>query len=181
MSGNNDVLDTGFAKGLSLIRQTIVGSLTEAAYKLLLTAEWEKEYHNLTGNTFTSYMVGIYYNRSLVRIISVYDADLSLRRPVRGKLWRGSGIGTIYVEDYDSGKMVPVKKYRLIDTDKDYGENTSRNFLRSYRPSDDIEFVMCTGTEYSQLLETVRHLDVLTGTFMEAPKIINNSWKRIPD
>ena len=36
-------------------------------------------------------------------------------------------------------------------------------------------------SEYSEYIESARRLDVLTRTYMEAPKIINANWKKIPD
>lgn len=177
---NAEVLRKGFAKGLKLIEETLIASLVDAAYKLLVQAESNKEYHNLTGNTLTSYMVGVYAGGSLRRIVTMYDADTDIDRPKRGKLYRGNGRGVVYVEDYDSGRWVHVRKSNLIETDRNYGENTSRNFLREHKVGKDkIGLVMCTGTEYSELLETVKRLDVLTHTFDDSRGIINNCWRKI--
>ena len=179
MSKNADILQKGFARYYERIVQTLTDSLVEAAYELLVKAESNKEYHNLTGNTLTSYMVGIYVSGRLSKIVTMYDAA-DIERPKRGKLYRGSGKGVVYVEDYDSGRWVHVRKSNLIDTDKDYGENTSRRFLQSYKANKNhIGLVMCTGTEYSEFLEHVKRLDVLTNTFYEAERIINGKWKKI--
>ncbi len=180
MKDNAKILKDGFAKGLILIENALVDSLVDAAYKLLVQAETNKEYHNLTGNTLTSYMVGVYVDGDLRRIVTMYDADIGIDRPKRGKLYRGNGSGTVYVEDYDTGKFIHVKKYNLMDTDRDYGENTSRRFLVGYEaPKNKVCLVMCTGTEYSEFIESVKRLDVLTQTYQDAPRIIANSWKKI--
>jgi len=177
---NAQILKEGLAKGLTLIHNVISESLVEAAYKLLVQAETNKEYHNMTGNTLTSYMCGIYIDGRLSKIVTMYDADMGLDKPKRGKLYRGSGSGFVYVEDYDTGKMVHVLKRNLIETDRDFGENTSRRFLMSYKaPSNKIALVMTTGTEYSELLESVKRLDVLTRTYQDAAGIISNNWKKI--
>ena len=134
---NAEVLKKGFAKGLKLIEETLIASLVDAAYKLLVQAESNKEYHNLTGYTLTSYMVGVYAGGSLRRIVTMYDADTDIDRPKRGKLYRCNGRGVVYVEDYDSGRRVHIRKSNLIETDRDYGENTSRNFLREHKVGKD--------------------------------------------
>lgn len=178
---NAEVLRKGFEKGYQMIVNTIADSLVESAYQLLVRAETNKEYHNLTGNTLTSYMCGVYVDGALRRIVTMYDADMGMDRPKRGKLYRGNGSGTVYVEDYDTGKFIHVKKYNLIDTDRDYGENTSRKFLMSYKTKNgSVALVMCTGTEYSELLESMKRLDVLTQTYQDAARIIQNNWKKIP-
>lgn len=180
MNHNERVLKEGFEKGLQMIQKVLVDSLVESAYRLLVQAETNKEYHNLTGNTLTSYMVGVYVDGWLSKIVTMYDADTGIEKPTRAKLYRGSGRGTVVVEDYDSGRSIHVKKYNLMDTDKDYGENTSRKFLISYHPKKgNIALVMCTGTEYSEFLESVKHLDVLTQTYRDAERIIKNNWKKI--
>lgn len=182
MAHNNaKTLKDGFAKGFRIIVNTIADSLVEAAYYLLVDAETNKEYHNLTGNTLTSYMCGVYVNGKIRKIVTMYDADMGIDRPKRGKLYRGNGSGTVYVEDYDTGKFIHVKKYNLIDTDRDFGENTSRKFLMSYKTKpNSVALVMCTGTEYSELLESIKKLNVLVQTYRNAERIIQNNWKKIP-
>lgn len=164
----------------NILTALMLESLTRAAYALLVDAETSKEYHNLTGNTLTSYMVGIYENGKLRRLVSIYQAD-SLKRPTSRKLSQGDGKGVIRVEDYDSGKIIPVKKYKLLKTDEGYGYNTSKLFLFSYRPKTTKGFslVMCTGTEYSEYLESLRNLNTLTETFRISAKAILSNLKPI--
>lgn len=179
---NSIILKKGFGVGLNMIYDCLSESLVESAYSLLVHAETNKEYHNLTGNTLTSYMCGIYVDGKLRKIVTMYDADMGIDRPKRGKLYRGSGSGTVYVEDYDTGKYVHVKKYTLAETDRDYGENTSRKFLLSYKaPLNHVCLVMTTGTEYSEYLESVKRLDVFTHTYQDAASIIKNHWKKIEE
>lgn len=179
-SRNADILQKASDKFLRLVEENIASSLVEAASRLLVYAGSHKEYHNLTGNTLTSYMAGIYVNGSLRKIVSMYDADMDIDRPTHAKLYRGDGVGVIYVEDYDTGRTVHVVKSRLIDTDKDYGENTSRRFLSSYQGrKGSVGIVICTGTEYSEFLEDIKRLDVLTQTFEVAGKVFSSCWKKI--
>lgn len=175
---NRKALDKGFGTFKSMMRTQMLDCLTRSAYALLVDAETSKEYHNLTGNTLTSYMVGIYENGKLRRIVSILEAD-ALRKPTSRKLTSGKGIAI--VEDYDSGRFIPVKRYKLVDTDEDYGYNTSKRFLASYRPSVTKGFgiVMCTGTEYSEYLEASKRLNTLTGTFQIAPRTLLQNLKPI--
>jgi hypothetical protein len=54
-------------------------------------------------------------------------------------------------------------------------------FLENYRaPRNRICSVMTTGTEYSEYIEEVRHLDVLTGTYEAAKGILAKGFKPIP-
>ena len=178
---NRDVLGKAKRKMKNILTAQMLECLTKAAYALLIDAETSKEYHNLTGNTLTSYMVGIYENGKLRRIVSIYQAD-SLKRPTSRKLSRGNGKGVIRVEDYDSGRIIPVKKYKLVETDEGYGYDTSKSFLASYRPENSKGFslVMCTGTEYSEYLESSKKLNTLTETFRISAKAILSNLKPIP-
>nr|DAV38592.1 MAG TPA: hypothetical protein [Caudoviricetes sp.] len=176
---NAKLFDEGMRKARKLITQQIVECLTRSAYALLVDAETAKEYHNLTGNTLTSYAVGIYANGTLKRIVSMYDAD-NVAKPTSVKLSRGDGKGVVIVEDYDSGRFIPVKRGYLTDTDGGYGLATSKSFLSSYKPSNrGFSMVMCTGTEYSEFLEKNKGLNVLTETFMIAPRTVVTNLKPI--
>lgn len=179
----NNASETAKAKKRlkNILTAQMLECLTDAAYSLLVNAETSKEYHNLTGNTLTSYMVGIYENGKLRRIVSMYQAD-ALSKPTSKKLSRGSGKGVIMVEDYDSGRIIPVKRYKLLDTDEGYGYDTSKSFLFSYKPSVQKGFslVMCTGTEYSEYLESVKGLNTLTETFQISHKALLSNLKPIP-
>ena len=177
---NRDALGKAKRRMKNILSSQMLECLTKAAYGLLVDAEASQEYHNLTGNTLTSYMVGIYENGKLRRLVSIYQSD-SLKKPTSRKLSRGDGKGVIRVEDYDSGRVIPVKKYKLLKTDEGYGYDTSKSFLFSYRPqiSKGFSLVMCTGTEYSEYLESLKGLNTLTETFRISAKSILSNLKPI--
>jgi hypothetical protein len=180
MGTNTKALDKSYGILKGLMEKQFMDILTRAAYGLLVHAETSKEFHNLTGNTLTSYMVGIYSEGTLKRVVAMNEAD-AVEPPTRKKLSRGNGRGTIYVEDYDSGRFIHVAKYKLMPTDEDYGYNTSKMFLSGYKPQTTKGFgiVMCTGTEYSEYLEAARSLNVLTETFYISPRVILQNLKPI--
>lgn len=177
---NSDAINDGWRVFDALKRNQMLDALTHTAYSLLVHAETSKEFHNLTGNTLTSYMVGIYENGKLIRVVSMYDAD-SVEKPTSRKLSRGNGVGVIRVEDYDSGRFIAVKKYSLVNTDEGYGYDTSKRFLAGYAPNmrKGYGFVMCTGTEYSEYLENSKRLNVLTETFTSSSKSFMSNLKPI--
>lgn len=174
MNHNERTLNLGFAHGLKLIEYAVFRSLHDAAEKLLFSASIGKEYTGFTGNTQTSYMCGIYMNGQLVECIEQHNWHYPV---IRGKVPKGK---TVYLKyPYEGvGRAVEGK----VHVDSLYGKDTSLNFLRRYRiPKGYYGLVMTTGTEYSELLEQVRHLDVLTYTFSVAESKLQSSWKKIPD
>lgn len=177
MSDNRKVLEEGRKRMREIIDRHLLECITEMGIKLIHDGVISAQYHNLTGNTLTSLAVGIYHRGALKRIITAVTTQ-GLKNPTRNKLTRGDGIGVVMARDYDSGKLVHIKKYALIDTDERYGLTTSVNFLNSYKaPSDSIGLVMCTGTEYSSFLESKKGLNVLTDTFDYTEAISKMSLK----
>jgi hypothetical protein len=173
---NNAVIEAGLKKLETVAYEHFVSILRGFCQDLFLSADREKQYMNLTGNTFTSYACGIYRDGSLVEVLLSSDYK---RPPVRLKLTAGEmWLPEIDGADYD-GRLRPFRAD--VATDRGVGEATSMTFLRSYVPATKrgYEVVMCTGTEYSTFLEQVRHLNVLTNTFMEAPGLFFMNLKPI--
>lgn len=171
--------DAGKKKMQAITEAYFLDRITDVGIKLLHDGVISARYHNVTGNTLTSLAVGIYNKRALARIITAVVTE-GLRNATRPKLSRGDGIGVIMVQQYESGKFIPIRKYGLMDTNGEYGLTTSVNFLKSYRPpSDSIGLVMCTGTEYSDYLESKKGLNVLTDTYDYAESIAKTSFKPI--
>lgn len=172
-------IDAGKKKMQTIIGNYFLDKITDIGIKLLHDGVVSAQYHNVTGNTLTSLAIGIYNKHSLVRIITAVVTE-GLKNATRPKLSRGNGIGVIMVQQYESGKFIPISKYGLIDTNGEYGLTTSINFLKSYKPpSDGIGLVMCTGTEYSDYLESKKGLNVLTDTYDYAESIAKTSFKPI--
>ena len=144
-----------------LVWPNLYEALVSLAHELIQSAEFVKGYKNLTGNTLTSYAVGIYKDGALIEIIQ----NSNLRPPVRVKLTRGEVWEDFY--DYDGN----FRKWfvGIVETDSGWGDETSINFLTSYDPpfrGSKTGIVMCTGTEYSEFLE-MDGINVLTATRKE--------------
>ena len=171
---NKKVLDEGFAKGLRQIEQVIMTSLHWAAVELVHSALVNRGYTGFTGNTETSYMCGIYLNGSLREVV---DMSSELSAPVHKKIRNGQ---YLYLDAPYEGN--PRGRMGHVDVNNEYGPDTSLRFLRTYKaPSKGIALVMTTGTEYSEFLEEVFNLDVLTRTFLDAPRIISSNWRSLRD
>ncbi|WP_029327666.1 hypothetical protein [Bacteroides sp. 14(A)] len=93
MGTNTKALNEGFKTFKKLMDTQMMDVLTNASYKLLVDAEFSKEFQNLTGNTITSYMVGIFKKGKLARTIALKDMD-HLPNPTRRKLsYKKDGVG----------------------------------------------------------------------------------------
>lgn len=173
---NEKVFSDGIRKAKIAIEYAIIERLKRAAEELIIDAEFSQGYQNLTGNTLTSYAIGIYSRGELREYIDIFEVEEGLEKPTMPKL--STGKGWIKVQRYGGGEAF-VYQDTLEQTDRDYGYNTSRRFLEYYSPkTNGFELVMCTGTEYSEYLED-RGLNVLTETFMLSPRVFLNNLKRI--
>lgn len=177
---NTEKIDRGIRKAERLIRQQLLTALVNMSAKLLINAELNREYHSLTGNTLTSYAIGVFDCGKLHTIVTIFDVD-SLEHATRKKITQGVG-WTEKFFDYDTGKRVMVRREDKIPTDEGYGNVTSIEFLRRYKPTktDGYVLVFTTGTEYAEYLENVRKLNVLTETELVTPQIAINNLKRVP-
>jgi hypothetical protein len=123
---------------------------------LIKDAEAQAGYRNLTGNTITSIACGVYRNYMLQEIYYIDGKN----PPIREKLVQGEYV--VDFLDYDGN----VRRFfkAEIDTDGGFGRNTAASFLLSHRPGHPDGIVITTGTEYSEFLESVLELNVLTDT-----------------
>lgn len=179
MGMNTKALNNGFKTFKKLMDAQMMDILTNASYRLLVDAEFSKEFQNLTGNTITSYMIGIFKKGKLARTVALKNVD-GLPNPTRRKLsYKKDGV--VVVEEYMTGKDRFVKLNNLVETDKMYGYTTAKRFLTSYKPEvyKGYGIVMCTGTEYSGYLEDVIGLNVLTETFQITPRVLAQSLRPI--
>jgi len=144
-----------------LVWPNLYEALVSLAHELIQSAEFVKGYKNLTGNTLTSYAVGIYKDGALIEIIQ----NSNLRPPVRVKLTRGE----VWEDFRDYDGNFRKKFVGKVETDRGWGDDTSIQFLTSYDPpfrGSKTGIVMCTGTEYSKFLE-MDGINVLTATRKE--------------
>lgn len=171
---NKYVLDKGFEEGLKMIEQSIASSLHWAAVELVHRALINRGYTGFTGNTQTSYTCGIYLNGNLIEVV---DSASLQERPVRRKIGFGSNV---YLDNPYEGS--PRLRHGYVKVNQSlYGSDTALKFINSYKaPKKGLALVMTTGTEYSEFLEQMFNLDVLTRTFKEAAKVLDRNWKSIP-
>ena len=169
---NAKTLENGFAKALEIIQDTIYNSLMDAAEKILVRVASNRQFVGFTGNTQTSYMVGVYQNGNLVGVVNQKNWSDA---PRRAKVRKGM---VVYLSNPYEGHPRAVKG--MVDVSDNYGVDTSIKFLQGYKaPSKGFSIVVTTGTEYSVYIEQAMNLDVLTNTYMNASDILNRSWRKI--
>ena len=156
-----------YIKLKQIVRDTLLPKFRQAAVNLLVDAMGRKEFGDLTGNTLTSYVAGIYENGILYNTITLLDVAY-LEHPVLEKLSNDDGI--VQIERYDDGHIVTINTNSFVNTDKRFGVETAKDFLVKYTPPNPKGFslVITTGTEYSEYIEETRKLNVLTETFLWA-------------
>lgn len=175
---NTKVFEEGVAKVKAKLSQVILDKLTKVAEDLVLDAEFEREFNNLTGNTLTSYTAGVYVDRRLKRWVNILKhVDVGMDEPTSKKLSNKDGYQVVV--HYDTHERIPVKTSTFVDTSDEYGYETAERFLKSYTPDNNgWSIVVCTGTEYSAILE-FGGLNVLTETFMNSSSIFLRNLRRI--
>ena len=166
MTDNLKAFDDGMRTARRLIDDHLYSSIERACYGLIDNALKAKGYQGFTGNTQTSYACGIYKDGVLWGVIVSGD---NMRKPVRGKVGKGK---RVYLSDPYEGK--PRFVTGRVDVDSKMGAESAASFLMSYKPfvKKGFSVVMTTGTEYSEYLENVRNLNVLTGTFKSSGNIL---------
>ena len=176
MSHNNaKILRDGLEKGYNMIINHLYKQMYGFCERLLLEVPKHREYYGFTGNTQTSYACGIYVDGSLEGIVVQNNWNTApLREKVPMNVW-------VYLRQPYEGRSRSVRgKVRISGAP--YGLETSINFLRKYRaPKNKLCIIMTTGTEYSEFLEAVRNIDVLTGTYEAAHEILKNGWKKMDE
>jgi hypothetical protein len=173
MYDNGKAYEQGMQKMQQTVYDYFVIRLIAFCKELFQSADTAREYHNLTGNTFTSYACGIYKDGALFEVL--FSADYK-KDPIRVKLKKGEVFTGISYDGAD------VKGFKAdVNTDQGFGKDTSARFLRNYNPTvkKGFEVVMCTGTEYSNFLEKVKGLNVLTDTFLYSKALFMQNLKKI--
>jgi hypothetical protein len=170
---NAKVLKDGFAKGLKMIEDTLYKSLSDVAEKLLVRVASNRQFTGFTGNTQTSYACGVYVNGKLISVIFQHNWDVPTRRM---KVRKGQ---VVYLAEPYEGGARAVKGQ--VDIVENHGKPLSIRQIEEYRaPRHGIALMMTTGTEYSTFIEEVLGKDVLTRTFIDAERVLKQSWKTLP-
>lgn len=170
---NNRVIQKGFDDFSKAINKYVIDSLTDAAEELLVAVAKNRTFVGFTGNTQTSYACGVYVNGNCQNIILQQNWQ---EPPRRLKIRYGE---LVYLENPYEGEARATRG--SVDTSPEYGQDTSVRFLLEFKcPKDGWGLVMTTGTEYSEILETINGADVLTATGEESYAIISRSFKPMP-
>lgn len=174
MATNEKIFNDGISKAREVVFDHLYNILRGNVITLLHKACINREFQGFTGNTQTSYMGGIYINGRLAEIVRERDYT---EPPRTKKIPKGRAR---YLSNPYEGK--PRWMRAKGDSTNEYGAETSERFLRSYTPKvkKGLDICICTGTEYSDYLETVRGLDVLTATWMQAEKVLLSSLRPLP-
>lgn len=159
----------------TLMRQVFVS----AAYELMNDAIKSNE-AILTGNTLTSFVIGLYENGRLYKIVDVYDIP-NIQPPTRKKITKGEGRrGVLVLTRYKTYQKAIVRTDKFVKTSNEYGEDTARRFLLSFKNRmEGFSMVMATGTEYSEYLESTRRLNVLQETYDYTESVFRRHLKNI--
>lgn len=172
MATLTDEIRKGFDKADALIKTALLNMMSEFAYECIKDTQNQKEFMGFTGQTQTSYMAGVFHNGKLVGTVD----NTYTKKPVFRKLRMGE---SKYLKHPYEGKPRAAKGY--VWTDGGEGRDTSVAFLRSYKgvPKKGWAVVVTTGTEYSEYIESVRRLNVLTNTAAFADVIFDSVAKEI--
>nr|DAF05833.1 MAG TPA: hypothetical protein [Caudoviricetes sp.]DAS57009.1 MAG TPA: hypothetical protein [Caudoviricetes sp.] len=171
MEDNRKVFNEGMEKAKQIINNYLYAVIERSCADLIDHALSEREFDGFTGNTQTSYACGIYYNGGLMGMVI---AGNTMRKPVHIKVRKGE---RVYLSKPYEGKARSV--IGKVDVDGELGADSAVDFLSSYRPfiKKGFSVVMTTGTEYSEYLENVRNLNVLTDTYKSAKGIVLEELK----
>lgn len=166
MEDNLKTFDAGMKRARRMINDYLYATIERLCLRLIDHALKEREFDGFTGNTQTSYACGIYYNGGLMGIVIAGD---TMRKPVHVKIRKGE---RVFLRRPYEGKARSVTG--RVDVDGQLGMDSAADFLSSYRPfiKKGFSVVMTTGTEYSEYLENVRNLNVLTDTYQSSKGIV---------
>jgi hypothetical protein len=173
----------GFSEGVkrfekikrAIFRQTF----TNAAFEMMKDAIKSND-ATLTGNTITSFVIGLYEDGKIYRIVDAYDIP-NVQPPTRKKITKNEGKHQFVVlSHYRTHKKTVATTHTFVEVSDEYGEDTSRKFLLNYKNSSKgFSLVMATGTEYSEYLESKRRLNVLQETYDYVESIFKRHLKNI--
>lgn len=173
---NAKTLREGFKKAQAAIEGYMQEKMVESAIKLLLEVAKQREFQGFTGNTQTSYTCGIYFDGRLIKG-GIIHQGVWTERPRRKKVQFGE---YAYLKRPYEGRPRGVRGMVDITSDR-WGQHTAEDFLKEHKaPRGSLALVMTTGTEYSEYIEEVHGLDVLTGTYLQAMKILSSTFKTMP-
>lgn len=170
---NAKILRDGLNKGYEMIVNHLFTQMYEMCERLLAEVPKYRSYMGFTGNTQTSYACGLYVDGKLEGIVTQQNWSA---QPLHKKVGYGKWV---YLRKPYEGHARSVRG--KVKVDGEFGQSTSFKFLKSYNAQKNkIQIVMTTGTEYSEYIEAVLGLDVLTGTFESAKTILATGFRPMP-
>lgn len=159
MDENSIAIDKGYKKANEYILKYFFQRCNDFGIHLLQEIEASRTFLDFTGNTITSISFGLYLNNKLTDI-----KFLSKGKPLMPKVKKGETV--ILDETYDG--RTNIKVIGGIDLSTAYGEELSIKTLNALRPKGGNGIIVTTGTEYSEILERERGLNVITEAFQVA-------------
>lgn len=176
MANNKAALDKGFKKAKEIIFAHLYDQCINLCDALVRDAMFKREFQSFTGNTITSFACGIYINGSLNYMVASGE---KMEAPVHAKIQNGQ---TVFLKNPYEGE--PRSATGKVDIVYDItGMETSYRILQGLKPSSNgLSIIMTTGTEYSNYLESVYHLNVLSDTAKESnvKNLLYSSFKPLP-
>ncbi|MEG1684577.1 MAG: hypothetical protein RR319_01330 [Bacteroides sp.] len=148
--GAKEQFEAGIKKAMAIKQKVLLNGLRDLMEACVEYAYDNHTFSNLTFNTQDSYGGAVYFKGKM------YGNPYFLEQK--------ASVGTIDMQ---------------VETDGQFGHEKSLDFLRSYKPKSEFDICVTTGTEYSEFLERVRHLDTLTGAFEFAKDACLMSFKPI--
>lgn len=153
---NKESLLKGMQKAKDLCYTKLLEKFEEWGNLLINDAVINGEYMHFTGNTVTSIAFGLYYG-GMLDTITFVDG---LKAPVRMKVKYNEPVELEFDYNGREGRAV-VGEVNLVT---EYGSELSVQTLQRIKPEGEVGIVVCTGTEYSVLLEDDKELNVLSET-----------------
>ena len=153
------------------LKDAFASAVAQYAPRVVEMADDNREFTQFTGNTVSSYMAGVYKDGTLFNAFTPEGRGAAYPKVQKDE--------TVYLSNPVEGMARSVKG--TVDIVTDYGEELSREVLAQQSPQGGTGMVVTTGTEYSQYLEKVHGLDVLTDTYSEVANSARNDLQRIID
>lgn len=176
MANNKAALEAGFKKAKRMIANYLFSESIKLCDALVDDAVNKRGFQSFTGNTITSFACGIYQDGRLDYIVASGE---NMSKPVHAKVRNGE---VVWLDNPYEGE--PRSTTGRVDIAYDLsGMETSFRILQGFSPSNKgVSIMMTTGTEYSNYLESVYHLNVLSDTAKEGNvrKLLYSSFKPLP-
>ena len=176
MADNRIALDKGFKKAKQIIFGHLYGQSIKLCDALVNDALNKREFQSFTGNTITSFACGIYIDGTLNYMVASGE---NMKAPVHAKVQKGE---LVFLQNpYEGGERAVRGRVDIVYDMT--GMETSFRILQSFNiKSKGISIVMTTGTEYSQYLESVHNLNVLSDTAEKSnvKRLLYASFKPLP-